>query len=84
MFTHVCVLLLQTEEDSETESSDDEESGVKRGEPNKFDALCDGLLNAMALVHSALKEVRWKTCGRGGAAESLGLCFAFQYGMKQC
>lgn len=30
---------------------------MRRGEPNKFDALCDGLLNAMALVHTALKDV---------------------------
>ncbi|KAK7503175.1 hypothetical protein BaRGS_00005440 [Batillaria attramentaria] len=45
-------------DDSETETeSEDEESGVRRGEPNKFDGLCDGLLNAMALVHSALKEL---------------------------
>lgn len=44
--------------DSETDSSDEEgDSGMRRGEPNKFDTLCDGFLNALALVHSALKEV---------------------------
>ena len=50
-------LHMQTEDESETESEDDEDSGVRRGEPNKFDGLCDGLLNAMALVHCALKDV---------------------------
>ncbi|KAL8566979.1 hypothetical protein ACOMHN_059779 [Nucella lapillus] len=45
------------EDDSESESSDEDDSGVRRGEPNKFDGLCDGLLNAMALVHCALKDV---------------------------
>ncbi|KAK7108804.1 uncharacterized protein [Littorina saxatilis] len=46
-----------TEDESETDSEDDEDSGVRRGEPNKFDGLCDGLLNAMSLVHNALKDV---------------------------
>ena len=50
---------MQTEDESETESEDDEDSGVRRGEPNKFDGLCDGLLNAMALVHCALKDVSY-------------------------
>ncbi|XP_076445536.1 uncharacterized protein LOC143283248 [Babylonia areolata] len=47
----------EAEDDSDTESSDEDDSGVRRGEPNKFDGLCDGLLNAMALVHCALKDV---------------------------
>lgn len=57
LFKQCYVFGTQTEDESETDSEDDEDSGVRRGEPNKFDGLCDGLLNAMALVHCALKEV---------------------------
>ncbi|CAC5415979.1 unnamed protein product [Mytilus coruscus] len=43
----------------ESDSSDDEEPdpAAKRREPNKFDNLCDGVLNAMALVHTAMTEL---------------------------
>ena len=52
------VLFLQGSDD-ESDSSDDDEPdpAAKRREPNKFDNLCDGVLNAMALVHTALAEV---------------------------
>jgi len=46
--------------DSETSTSDDDDdrdAGTKRGEPNKFDILCDGVNNAMALVHTAMEDV---------------------------
>ena len=45
--------------DDESDSSDDDEPdpAAKRREPNKFDNLCDGVLNAMALVHTALAEL---------------------------
>lgn len=29
---------------------------TQHGEPNKFDGLCDGVLNAIALVHNSFKE----------------------------
>ncbi|VDI18423.1 Hypothetical predicted protein [Mytilus galloprovincialis] len=43
----------------ESDSSGDEEPdpAAKRREPNKFDNLCDGVLNAMALVHTAMTEL---------------------------
>ena len=33
------------------------DGGIRRGDPNKFDSLCDGVLGTLALVHSALQEV---------------------------
>ena len=52
------VILIQGSSD-ESDSSDDDEPdpAAKRREPNKFDNLCDGVLNAMALVQTALAEV---------------------------
>lgn len=46
--------------DSESSTSDDDDApdeGTKRGEPNKFDILCDGVNNAMALLHTAMEEL---------------------------
>ena len=39
--------------------SDDGEDGggTRRDKPNQFDSLCDGVLNNLALVHSAMGEV---------------------------
>ena len=50
--------LYQSDSDASS-TSDDElpDEGTKRGEPNKFDIHCDGVSNAMALVHTALEEV---------------------------
>ncbi|XP_064629111.1 uncharacterized protein LOC135488433 [Lineus longissimus] len=43
--------------DVESEDSDDGlDGGIRAQEPNKFDSLCDGVLNAMALVHAGLSE----------------------------
>ena len=33
------------------------DGGVRRGEPNKFDSLCDGVLASMAVLHGSLTEV---------------------------
>ena len=49
--------VFQSEEDSESDRDDDADEGVRRGEPNKFDGLCDGVLSAMAIVHDALQDV---------------------------
>ncbi|XP_053396911.1 uncharacterized protein LOC123552816 isoform X2 [Mercenaria mercenaria] len=45
--------------DSDSSTSDDDapDEGTKRGEPNKFDILCDGVNNSMALVHTAMEEL---------------------------
>ncbi|PVD29205.1 hypothetical protein C0Q70_11802 [Pomacea canaliculata] len=49
------------DEDSESESEDDDDEEdeflTQHGEPNKFDGLCDGVLNAIALVHNSFKEM---------------------------
>eukprot|EP00493_Phyllostaurus_siculus_P005944 UN05998 len=45
---------------SDDSISDDDEQGdgeIRKGEPNKFDALCDGVMNATALVHASLAEL---------------------------
>ena len=34
------------------------DGGIRKGEPNKFDGLCDGVSSALALVHSSLADVR--------------------------
>ncbi|RUS81620.1 hypothetical protein EGW08_010633, partial [Elysia chlorotica] len=47
----------RSEEDSESDRDDDADEGVRRGEPNKFDGLCDGVLSAMAIVHDALQDL---------------------------
>ncbi|GFN85725.1 histone-lysine N-methyltransferase setd1b-a-like [Plakobranchus ocellatus] len=47
----------RSEEDSESDGDEDADEGVRRGEPNKFDGLCDGVLNAMAIVHDALQDL---------------------------
>ncbi|KAL5009495.1 hypothetical protein ScPMuIL_011800 [Solemya velum] len=39
------------------ESSDEEPDPAAEREPNKFDNLTDGVVNSMALVHSALQEL---------------------------
>jgi len=33
------------------------DGGIRRGDPNKFDSLCDGVLGTLALVNAALHEV---------------------------
>lgn len=56
---------LAEEEDEEYGISDDSisdddeqgDGGVKKGEPNKFDALSDGVINASALLHASLNEL---------------------------
>lgn len=47
----------ESESDSSTSDDDAPDEGTRRGEPNKFDILCDGVNNAMALVHTALDEL---------------------------
>ncbi|XP_005097136.1 uncharacterized protein LOC101862724 isoform X2 [Aplysia californica] len=47
----------ESDVETESEGDDDADEGVRRGEPNKFDGLCDGVLNAMALVHEALQDL---------------------------
>ncbi|KAK3576344.1 hypothetical protein CHS0354_039278 [Potamilus streckersoni] len=46
-----------TSDESSSESDDEPDAGVKKGEPNKFDILCDGVVNSIALVHTALEEL---------------------------
>ncbi|KAL4232688.1 hypothetical protein ACF0H5_007376 [Mactra antiquata] len=46
-----------SDSDSSTSDDDGPDEGTKRGEPNKFDILCDGVNNAMALVHTAMEEL---------------------------
>ena len=50
----------QSDSDSSTSDDDAPDEGTKRGEPNKFDILCDGVNNSMALVHTAMEEVKLK------------------------
>lgn len=52
------ILFCQSDSEGSSSSEDDQpDEGTKRGEPNKFDIHCDGVSNAMALVHTALEEV---------------------------
>lgn len=44
-------------DDSISDEDEHGDGGVKKGEPNKFDGLCDGVLNASALVHATLNEL---------------------------
>ncbi|CAL1543054.1 unnamed protein product [Lymnaea stagnalis] len=46
-----------SEEETDSDNEDGNNRGVKIGEQNKFDNLCDGVLNAMALVHDSLHEL---------------------------
>ena len=45
---------------SEIQMADDADGagdGIRRNKPNQFDNLCDGVLNNLALVHTAMGEV---------------------------
>jgi len=41
------------------QSSDEDElmTGVVADEPNKFDVLCDGVINTIALLHESLRDL---------------------------
>ncbi|OWF37664.1 titin-like isoform X2 [Mizuhopecten yessoensis] len=43
--------------DDSDSSGDEEPDPSARREPNKFDNLCDGVLNSMALVHGSIREL---------------------------
>ncbi|XP_059166381.1 uncharacterized protein LOC131948723 isoform X2 [Physella acuta] len=47
----------ESDDESEPESDDEAEEGTRRGEPTKFDNLCDGVLSAIALVNDSLQEL---------------------------
>ena len=56
VYNSICIWF-QSDSDSSTSDDDAPDEGTKRGEPNKFDILCDGVNNAMALVHTAMEDV---------------------------
>ncbi|XP_067674819.1 uncharacterized protein [Haliotis asinina] len=48
----------EVDSDSDDDSDDDDvDPGAVRGEPNKFEGLCDGVLNSTALVQVSLLEL---------------------------
>ncbi|XP_071114202.1 uncharacterized protein [Haliotis cracherodii] len=48
----------EVDSDSESDSEDEDgDPGAIRGEPNKFEGLCDGVLNSTALVQVSLLEL---------------------------
>lgn len=44
------------ENEWDNESSEEDLPGVVEDDPNKFEVLCDGVLNTTALLHESLRE----------------------------